>query len=86
MSTFPAAKAKSNFGELLDAAQKEPVTITRKGRVVAILMAKADYEHFQAMEDAIWARKADDAIASGKSLGPEETMKFIREVLKDAGA
>ena len=30
MKTMPAAEAKTNFGTLLDTAQREPVTISKK--------------------------------------------------------
>jgi prevent-host-death family protein len=32
MKIIPAAEAKTNFGVLLDPAQREPVTISKKGR------------------------------------------------------
>jgi prevent-host-death family protein len=35
MDTIPAADAKTNFGALLDKAQRKPLTISRNGRAVA---------------------------------------------------
>ena len=45
---LPAAEAKTNFGTLLDTVQREPVTISKNGRPVAVVMSIADYEQHQA--------------------------------------
>lgn len=39
MDTIAAADAKTNFGALLDKAQREPVTISKNGRAVAVVMS-----------------------------------------------
>jgi prevent-host-death family protein len=43
MEKVTAAKAKQNFGELLDKAQRGPVEITKHGRRVGVLIAAEDY-------------------------------------------
>ena len=43
MREFTASDAKSQFGELLDAAQAEPVRVRRNGRDVAVVLSVADY-------------------------------------------
>ena len=47
MDTFAASEAKNQFGRLLDTAQREPVTITRKRRPVAVLLSKHEYDSIQ---------------------------------------
>lgn len=47
METIAAADAKTNFGALLDKAQREPVTISRNGRAVAVVMSAAAFEEQQ---------------------------------------
>jgi prevent-host-death family protein len=42
--TVIAAEAQNRFGELLDAAQREPVGITRRGRTVAFVVSPREYE------------------------------------------
>jgi prevent-host-death family protein len=42
MKTLTSVEAQSRFGELLDTAQREPVTITRRGRTVAIILSPQD--------------------------------------------
>ncbi|MGH8191548.1 MAG: type II toxin-antitoxin system Phd/YefM family antitoxin [Rhodanobacteraceae bacterium] len=42
MKTLTSMEAQNRFGELLDAAQREPVTVTRRGRPVAIVVSIED--------------------------------------------
>ena len=44
MKKIASTKAKSNFGELLDTAQREPVTIEKQGRPVAVIVSFEDYK------------------------------------------
>lgn len=39
MKTMPSVEAQNRFGALIDAAQREPVAITRRGRTVAFMIA-----------------------------------------------
>lgn len=43
MKTYASREAKNHFGSMLDDAQREPVTITRKGRPVAIVLSLEEY-------------------------------------------
>lgn len=44
MRTVSAKDAKARFGELLDTARREPVTIEKHGRAVAVIISIEDYE------------------------------------------
>ena len=44
MITMTSAEAQNHFGLLLDTAQREPITITRRGRPVAYLFSPQEYE------------------------------------------
>ncbi len=59
MKTLTSVEAQNRFGELLDAAQREPVTITRRGRTVAVLLSAEDMEE---LVDA--RRKRERAVAA----------------------
>jgi prevent-host-death family protein len=65
MKTFGAKEAKDGFGKLLDAAQKEPVTIEKKGRPVAVLVSLDEYARLESLEDAHWVKKAQEAAKEG---------------------
>jgi prevent-host-death family protein len=84
MRTMSAKEAKDAFGLLLDTAQREPVTITKKGREVAVLVSKADFERLEALEDAYWGRRAEEARKEG-FVGVEESEKFLNELANAEG-
>jgi prevent-host-death family protein len=74
MKTFTAAKAKNNFGLLLDTAQREPVVITKNDRPVGVLLSLQDFE------DRIWAERAEEAHKEGY-LGPDESEAFVNALI-----
>ena len=45
-----ALEAKNRFGELLDAAQREPVTIEKHGRRVAVMVSAQDYQDLETLK------------------------------------
>ena len=65
MKTMAASQAKNSFGILLDSAQQEPITLTKKGRAVAIVLSVAEYERLETLEDAYWRERAQTAEAKG---------------------
>lgn len=75
-----ASDARNNFGDLLEFASKNPVTIERNGRSVAVVVSAEEFERMEAMEDAWWARKADEAMKEG-TLSQEASEKFLAEML-----
>lgn len=79
VKTFAAAQAKQEFGNLLDNAQREPITITKKGRPVAVVMSIADYEHFQHMEETYWVAQADKAYQEG-FLSEEDSAQTLKKL------
>lgn len=44
MKSVTALEAKTRFGEVLEAAQREPVSITRNGRPSVVIVSAASYE------------------------------------------
>lgn len=47
MQVMTSVEAQNHFGLLLDTAQREPVTITRRGRPVAYLLSPQKFEEIQ---------------------------------------
>lgn len=43
MLTMTSLAAQSQFGTLIDASQRQPVTVTRHGRPVAVVLSYEDY-------------------------------------------
>ncbi len=52
MITVTSVEAQNRFGQLLDTVQREPVTITRHGRTVALMMRPEDFQAQQQGLDA----------------------------------
>ena len=47
MKSIAAKEAKIHFGELIDNAQREPVTIEKYGRPVAVIMSSEEYRQIK---------------------------------------
>jgi len=84
MSVFTAKEAKNRFGQLLDAAQREPVTITKNGRAVAMMLSASDDSMIAAiegfLEERYWGERIADAERGGY-IGVEESGRIMSEAL-----
>jgi prevent-host-death family protein len=47
MQTMPALEAKNHFGQLIEAAQRQPITVTKQGRPAVVVMSTHDYESYR---------------------------------------
>ena len=77
--TFDASEAKNKFGAMIDAAQRRPVTIKRRGRPVAFVISPADME---TIEDIWLGARAMQIMKTGKFLGVKKTREYFDSVLK----
>ncbi|MBK9346123.1 MAG: type II toxin-antitoxin system Phd/YefM family antitoxin [Burkholderiales bacterium] len=48
MQTFTANQAKTQFGQFIDLAQREPVRVMRRDRVVGVMVSAQDFEAMRA--------------------------------------
>lgn len=44
MLTMTSPAAQNQFGTLIDASQRQPVSVTRRGRPVAVVLSYEDYQ------------------------------------------
>lgn len=51
MITFTSAEAQNRFGELIDRSQREPVQVTRRGRVVAYVVSEHDMQEVRTLQE-----------------------------------
>ena len=89
MITVTAMEAKNRFGQLLDTAQREPVAITRRGRVAAIMVSPKDMQDLLearrnrciAVEafEAYFARSDGSLTHAARSLTDEDIVKLVHE-------
>ncbi len=83
MNTFTAKEAKNKFGQLLDSAQRAPVTITKNGRAVAMMLSLADEKMVSAIEDLLEAQYWGNRIAEAEQ-GGYLSVEESNQVLEDA--
>jgi prevent-host-death family protein len=84
MRTVAALEAKNRFGELLDTARREPVTIEKHGRAVAVVVSAEEYKELEALKLAnlrAEINKGLDDIAAGRTVDGGEAFKALRDRL-----
>jgi prevent-host-death family protein len=77
MPMTTATDLKNHLGAYLDAAFTEPVFVQKSGRDVAVLLSRQQYDALQALEDELWALRAQIAEMNGY-LGPEASQQAIQ--------
>jgi antitoxin Phd len=73
-----ATEVKNRFGEFMDKAQREPVTVDKTGRSYVVIVSFEEFERLRAVEDAYWAERAARAERSGY-VGSEAAMTLLNE-------
>ncbi len=72
MKQIAARDAKNRFGQLLDAAQSSPVSVTKMGRPVGVMMSM---QHYERLRGAAWERLA----ATMDAIGEEASANGLTE-------
>jgi len=85
MKTVTATELKTKTGETLAAAQKEPVTIEKNGRPIAVIVPQADYERLTRLENDYWLARVEAGEKSGY-IGTEATKAFFKKMLTKKNA
>ena len=84
MTLFTASDARRRFGRLLETVQREPVTITKNGRAVAIIVPSSDndliLEMQEFLEDRQWCERVAEAERRGY-VGARESKRILSEAL-----
>jgi len=80
MKVLAAAEAKNNFGKMIDAAQREPITIAKKGRAIAVVLSMEEYAKLEALENEFWVNKAKLAVKEG-FIGAKESFNLLQGIL-----
>ena len=76
MPKTTATDLKNHLGAFLDAAFTEPVFVQKSGRDIAVLLSRQHYDALQALEDELWALRAQLAELGGY-LGPDMSQNVL---------
>lgn len=76
-----ATNAKNRFGEIMDAALREPVIIQRSGRNAVVMLSVEEYEILEILSDRYWGERAKEAEKNGNYLSAEESEKFLESIM-----
>ena len=78
MQFVSASEAKQRLGAVLDAAQREPVTICRQKREVAVVLSPSEYRRLTMLNVAEFQQFCDRVSASARAKGlTEETLSEL---------
>ena len=83
MKSIPASEAKTHFGALLDAAQREPVAVSKQGRTVAVVMSIQDYEEMKLARLRAHLAEGEAQIKRGESTmirDQQELHQFFEDI------
>lgn len=83
MKSIPASEAKTHFGALLDAAQREPVAVSKQGRAVAVVMSIQDYEEMKLARLRAHLAEGEAQIKRGESTtisNQQELHEFFEDI------
>ena len=81
MQTFTANQAKTQFGQFLDTAQREPVQVMKHDRVVGVMVSAKDYEAMRLFyADRLQHRLAQSAqLAEAAGLAAHQLDELLKE-------
>lgn len=89
MRTVTSVEAQNHFGELLDNAQREPISITRRGRPVAFIVSPQDMEELTSArskrskavaELEAWSQRAKSSMRpAAAELTDEDVVRLVKE-------
>lgn len=77
----PSTQMQNGFGKYLETARREPVTVTKNGHDIAVLMSVDEFNRLVAFEDSVWMERSEKAIQSG-FLSNDELMELIVQKAK----
>ena len=85
METIAATEASNRFGQLLDRALQEPVTIEKKGRQVAVMLSVEEYNRMENTIESLQNQRLQESIAdmeAGKVKPASEVFASLKQRYK----
>ena len=79
MKAITAKDAKNRFGELMDTVQREPVTIKKHGRPVAVVLSEVEYEKMKLEHLRAMLAVGEAQLDRGAGIDGEELFEELRQ-------
>ena len=83
MFIFTANQAKTQFGEMLTRAQREPVSITKNGKPSVVVMSIDDYQAYENLKLQQLRSHPAHSITQARSGDLQDGDNVFDELLKD---
>lgn len=65
MKKVTSSEARQSFSSVISAAEKEPVTISKKNKEIAVVVSSKRYHELIKLEDVLYGKAAQLAIKEG---------------------
>ncbi len=65
MRTMTSSEARQSFSALINGAESEPVTISKKNKDIAVVISSRRYQELKRLEDILYGKAAELAIKEG---------------------
>lgn len=65
MKTLTSTEARQSFSTIITSAEKEPVTISKKNKDIAVILSSKRYQELTRLEDILYGKAAQLAIKEG---------------------
>ena len=79
MKAITAKDAKNRFGELMDTVQREPVSIEKHGRPVAVVLSEVEYEKMKLERLRAMLAVGEAQLDRGEGTDGEEFFEELRQ-------
>ena len=75
MKTLTSTEARKSFSTIITSAEKEPVTISKKNKDIAVVLSSKRYQELTRLEDILYGKAAQLAIKEG--LAPKSEVEDL---------
>ena len=81
MKSMTAVEAQNKFGQLIEAAQRRPIAITKHGRATVVVMSMEDYERSRsrAWDKVIESARRSSEYAKQRGLTQSKLDKLLAD-------
>lgn len=75
MKTMTSTEARQSFSTIITSAEREPITISKKNKDIAVVLSSKRYQELTKLEDILYGKAAQLAIKEG--LAPKSEVEEL---------